>query len=60
MATWKKVLVSGSTVNLAALQVDNLTSGSVVIGYGAANETFRSGVSNIFIGVGADAYLQEV
>ena len=39
MATWKKVIVSGSTANLSALQVDNLTSGSVVIGGGANNLT---------------------
>jgi hypothetical protein len=34
MATWKKVVVSGSSAELAALKVDNLTSGSVVIGGG--------------------------
>ena len=34
MATWKKVLVSGSQAELAALKVDNLTSGQVVIGGG--------------------------
>jgi hypothetical protein len=39
MATWKKVIVSGSVANLSALQVDNLTSGSVVIGGGANNLT---------------------
>ena len=37
MATWKKVIVSGSSANLAALQVDNLTSGQVVIGGGGSN-----------------------
>ena len=37
MATWKKVIVSGSVANLSALQVDNLTSGSVVIGGGTGN-----------------------
>lgn len=37
MATWKKVIVSGSTANLTALQVDNLTSGQVVIGGGSSN-----------------------
>lgn len=36
MATWKKVIVSGSTANLAALQVDNLTLNQVVIGGGQA------------------------
>lgn len=39
MANWKKVIVSGSSANLAALQVDNLTSGSVVIGGGSNNLT---------------------
>ena len=37
MATWKKVIVSGSSAQLAALQVDNLTSGSVVIGGGSTS-----------------------
>jgi hypothetical protein len=37
MATWKKVIVSGSAANLASLQVDNLTSGQVVIGGGTGN-----------------------
>jgi hypothetical protein len=42
MATWKKVIVSGSSANLAALQVDNLTSGQVVIGGGSSNLTTRA------------------
>lgn len=37
MATWKKVIVSGSNANLTALSIDNLTSGSVVIGGGTGN-----------------------
>jgi hypothetical protein len=37
MANWKKVIVSGSNANLTQLQVDNLTSGQVVIGGGASN-----------------------
>lgn len=37
MATWKKVIVSGSSANLAALQVDNLTLNQVVIGGGQAS-----------------------
>ena len=36
-ATWKKVIVSGSTANLANVQVDGLTSGQVVIGGGSSN-----------------------
>ena len=49
MAEWKKVIVSGSTANLAALQVDNLTSGQVVIGGGASNlsTTAINGTRNI-------------
>ena len=56
MASWKKVIVSGSTANLAALQVDNLTSGSVVIGGGAvSNLTVRTinGNGNILATTGA-------
>jgi hypothetical protein len=29
MATWKKIIVSGSSAQLAALKVDNLSSGVV-------------------------------
>jgi hypothetical protein len=49
MATWKKVIVSGSAANLSALQVDNLTSGQVVIGGGASNlsTTAINGTGNI-------------
>jgi len=56
MATWKKVIVSGSTANLAALQVDNLTSGSVVIGGGTAGNlstTAINGTGNIVGTTGA-------
>jgi hypothetical protein len=55
MATWKKVIVSGSTANLAALQVDNLTSGQVVIGGGASNlsTTAINGTGNIVATTGA-------
>jgi len=56
MATWKKVVVSGSSPEFAALQVDNLTSGSVVIGGGAAGDlTPRSinGTGNILATTGA-------
>jgi hypothetical protein len=56
MASWKKVIVSGSTANLSALQVDNLTSGSVVIGGGAgSNLTVRTinGTGNIIATTGA-------
>ena len=49
MATWKKVIVSGSAANLSALQVDNLTSGQVVIGGGTSNlsTTAINGTGNI-------------
>jgi hypothetical protein len=55
MAEWKKVIVSGSTANLAALQVDNLTSGQVVIGGGASNlsTTAINGTGNIAATTGA-------
>ena len=49
MASWKKVIVSGSSPNLATLQVDNLTSGQVVIGGGTSNlsTTAVNGTGNI-------------
>lgn len=55
MAEWKKVIVSGSTANLAALQVDNLTSGQVVIGGGTSNlsTTAINGTGNIVATTGA-------
>jgi hypothetical protein len=55
MATWKKVIVSGSAANLSALQVDNLTSGQVVIGGGASNlsTTAINGTGNILATTGA-------
>jgi hypothetical protein len=55
MANWKKVIVSGSTANLAALQVDNLTSGEVVIGGGSSNlsTTAINGTGNIVATTGA-------
>jgi hypothetical protein len=55
MAEWKKVIVSGSTANLAALQVDNLTSGQVVIGGGTSNlsTTAINGTGNIAATTGA-------
>lgn len=55
MATWKKVLVSGSNVNIAALQVDNLTNGQVVIGGGSSNlsTTAINGTGNILATTGA-------
>lgn len=45
MANWKKVIVSGSTANLAALQVDNLTSGQVVIGGGQAGNLSTTAIN---------------
>jgi hypothetical protein len=55
MATWKKVIVSGSNANLTALQVDNLTSGQVVIGGGSSNlsTTAINGTGNIVATTGA-------
>ena len=55
MATWKKVIVSGSSAELATLQVDNLTSGQVVIGGGTGNlsTTAINGTGNILATTGA-------
>jgi hypothetical protein len=55
MPTWKKVIVSGSNANLTALQVDNLTSGQVVIGGGTSNlsTTAINGTGNIVATTGA-------
>ena len=56
MATWKKVVVSGSSAELAALKVDNLTSGSVVIGGGSVQNlstTAINGTGNILATSGA-------
>ena len=56
MATWKKVIVSGSTANLANVQVDGLTSGNVVIGGGTAGNlttTAINGTGNIVATTGA-------
>jgi len=56
MAIWKKVIVSGSTANLANVQVDGLTSGYVVIGGGTAGNltaTAINGTGNIVATTGA-------
>jgi hypothetical protein len=56
MPTWKKVIVSGSNANLTSLQVDNLTSGQVVIGGGSAGNlttTAINGTGNIVATTGA-------
>lgn len=56
MATWKKVIVSGSSAELSALKVDNLTQGEVVIGGGSAGNlstTAINGTGNILATTGA-------
>ena len=56
MAQWKKVVVSGSSPEFASLQIDNLTSGSVVIGGGSAGNlsvTPINGTGNILASTGA-------
>ena len=56
MATWKKVIVSGSNANIASLQVDNLTLGQVVIGGGSGSilsTTAINGTGNIVATTGA-------
>jgi hypothetical protein len=59
MATWKKVIVSGSGANLSTLQVDNLTSGQVVIGGGTGNlsTTAINGTGNILATNGATSVI---
>jgi len=56
MAQWKKVVVSGSSPEFTALQVDNLVSGQVVIGGGNASNlssTPINGTGNILATTGA-------
>lgn len=58
MANWKKVIVSGSDANLSAIQVDNLTSGQVVIGGGSGSNlstTAINGTGTIVASTGATA-----
>ena len=43
MAEWKKVVVSGSSAELANLKVDGLTSGEIVIGGGSAGNLTTTG-----------------
>lgn len=60
MATWKKVIVSGSTANLANIQVDGLTSGNVVIGGGTAGNlttTAINGTGTIVATTGASGLI---
>lgn len=56
MPTWKKVVVSGSSAELSTLKVDNLTSGSVVIGGGNVSDLSTraiNGTGNIVATSGA-------
>jgi phage baseplate assembly protein gpV len=56
MASWKKIIVSGSSPEFAALQVDNLTSGQVVIGGGSTGDlttTAINGTGDIVASSGA-------
>lgn len=56
MANWKKVVVSGSSAELANVKVDSLTSGQVVIGGGTAGNlttTAVNGTGNIVATTGA-------
>lgn len=47
MATWKKIIVSGSSANLANLQVDSLSSGVVTGASGNLTTTPIAGTGNI-------------
>jgi hypothetical protein len=53
MATWKKVIVSGSSANLANLQVDSLSSGLVTGASGNLTTTAVNGTGNILATTGA-------
>ena len=56
MASWKKVVVSGSAPELSNLQVDGLTASQVVIGGGSAGNlstTAINGTGNILATTGA-------
>ena len=54
MANWKKVIVSGSSAELAALKVDNLTSGVVTGAAGNLGTTPVNGTGNIVATTGAN------
>ena len=53
MAQWKKVIVSGSSANLANLQVDSLSSGVVTGASGNLTTTAINGTGNILATTGA-------
>ena len=53
MANWKKVVVSGSSAELAALKVDNLSSGVVTGAAGNLTTTAVNGTGNIVATTGA-------
>lgn len=53
MATWKKIIVSGSSAQLAALKVDNLSSGVVTGAAGNLTTTAVNGTGNIVATTGA-------
>ena len=53
MATWRKVIVSGSTANLANIQVDSLSSGVVIGAAGNLSTTAINGTGNIVATTGA-------
>ena len=54
MASWKKVIVSGSSANLADLQVDSLSSGIVTGNSGNLTTTAKNGTGNILGTTAAD------
>jgi hypothetical protein len=53
MATWKKIIVSGSSANLANLQVDSLSSGVVTGASGNLTTTPIAGIGDIVATDGA-------
>ena len=53
MATWKKIIVSGSSANLANLQVDSLSSGVVTGASGNLTTRPIAGIGDIVATDGA-------
>ena len=57
MATWKKVIVSGSSADLANLHVDGLSSGVVTGAAGNLTTTAINGTGNIVATSGASGLI---
>lgn len=56
MASWKKVLVSGSNINVASLQVDNLPANQILVGGGSGSNISTiqtTGTGNVVLATGS-------